>query len=143
MIGSMFESGLELGIFSIIGESSRFQGEYNGCASGRWHVGCSGCSWIKSNRRNDMAERTKGFTGAGVGSGEGRFGADTAKQADPIRQVRDQVEHLVEGIDIQAMTHQLEDFGRRNPVALALSAFTVGVAAGILMRKRMPLSPMS
>ena len=42
---------------------------------------------------------------------------------------------IVDAIDFPAMGRKVEEFGKEKPVALALAALTVGLAAGFLMRK--------
>ncbi len=57
---------------------------------------------------------------------------------DPLQmlnQVKDDINHLIEGLDLRDISRRVEDFGRRNPVGLALAAASIGVAAGLLMRK--------
>jgi len=54
--------------------------------------------------------------------------------ADAASQVRKDVEHLIEGFDVQMIMNRVEEFGRDNPVGLALTALTLGVAVGFLMR---------
>jgi hypothetical protein len=58
--------------------------------------------------------------------------------SEPMDRMKREVEQLVGGLDVQSVTRRLEEFGRANPTGLAVTAFAVGVAAGILMRKRMP-----
>lgn len=52
-----------------------------------------------------------------------------------IDSVRSEIDRLVGGLDLQQVTRKVQDFGRENPVALALAALTVGIAAGMLVRK--------
>jgi len=70
-----------------------------------------------------------------------------AEQAIPFRNVRadatraiDEVkaeaEGLIEALDFQKMGQKVEDFGRKNPTALALAALTIGMAAGMMIKRR-------
>jgi hypothetical protein len=74
-----------------------------------------------------MAERTTPFRN--VKDGEGQ---------NPIDRLKSEVDQLIGDVDFEAMSQKVKDFGRENPVALAVAALTVGVAAGILMRKSIP-----
>lgn len=74
-----------------------------------------------------MAERTTSFQKEPEGSGFDMM-------SDAASKVKEDVERLVEGIDLQTIAKRVEEFGRNNPVGLALAAVTVGVAVGILMR---------
>lgn len=56
--------------------------------------------------------------------------------SDTIQKIRSDVDQLIEEVDINRLTDRVEEFGRQNPLALALGALTVGVAAGLLMRRR-------
>ncbi|MFZ9594724.1 MAG: hypothetical protein ACO3A2_01455 [Bdellovibrionia bacterium] len=49
-------------------------------------------------------------------------------------QVRADVERMVDECDLQAITHRVDELGRRNPLGLALVALSLGVMAGILLR---------
>lgn len=48
--------------------------------------------------------------------------------------VREDVEKFVEGFDFQAVSKKVEEFGRGNPMGLAVMALGLGVAAGFMMR---------
>jgi len=54
--------------------------------------------------------------------------------SDAASRVREDIEHLVQGFDIPTMTRRVEEFGRDNPIGLALTAMGLGVAVGMLMR---------
>lgn len=54
--------------------------------------------------------------------------------SDMLSQVRSDIDDFVEGFDVKAIAQRVEEFGKANPVGLALTALTIGVAAGILMR---------
>ena len=49
-------------------------------------------------------------------------------------QVKVEVERLVEEFDLQSITKRVEEFGRENPVGLAVTALSLGLVAGIVMR---------
>lgn len=51
-------------------------------------------------------------------------------------QVREDIERMVEGFDFQGVSKKVEQLGRSNPVGLAMTALALGVAVGLLMRKR-------
>ncbi len=53
--------------------------------------------------------------------------------SDATAQMQEDIEQLVEGFDLKAIAKRVEEFGRENPVGLALTALTLGVAVGILM----------
>jgi hypothetical protein len=53
---------------------------------------------------------------------------------DAASRVKADIENLVEGFDLQTVTRRVEEFGRENPVGLALTAIALGVAVGLLMR---------
>lgn len=50
-------------------------------------------------------------------------------------QIRSEVNRLVEGMELNEIGSKVESFGRRNPYALAIAALTVGVAAGVIMKR--------
>ena len=51
-------------------------------------------------------------------------------------QVREDIERMVEGLDFQGVSKKVEELGRTNPVGLAMTALALGVAVGLLIRKR-------
>ena len=51
-------------------------------------------------------------------------------------QVREDIERIVEGFDFQGVSRRVEEFGKKNPVGLAMTALVLGVAVGLLMRKK-------
>jgi hypothetical protein len=63
--------------------------------------------------------------------------ADAAQAADRIRS---EVDELVNALDFRQMARKIQDFGRDKPVSLAIAALTVGIAAGLLMRKTLESS---
>jgi hypothetical protein len=86
-----------------------------------------------------MADRNNPFQNQTQGNG-------LDMMSDAASQVKQDIEHLVEGFDVQTILRRVEDFGRENPVGLALTAVTLGVAVGFLMRtpkstQNRPLSP--
>jgi hypothetical protein len=54
--------------------------------------------------------------------------------SEAASRVKADVEHLIEGFDVKAIVNRVEEFGKENPVGLAMTALTLGVAVGILMR---------
>lgn len=56
--------------------------------------------------------------------------------SETIQRIRSDVDQLIDEVDINRLTDRFEQFGRENPLALALGALTVGVAAGLIMRRR-------
>ncbi len=74
----------------------------------------------------------------GEGAKPFRSAADMQSEADrTVEKVKRDVEEWVEGFNLQEISSKVQDFGRKNPIALALAALTVGVAAGILVRKKL------
>jgi hypothetical protein len=49
--------------------------------------------------------------------------------------IRSDVDQLVQELDFQQIGQRIQDFGREKPVILAFAALTVGLAAGLLMRR--------
>ncbi len=49
-------------------------------------------------------------------------------------QVRNDIKRLVDGFDVQAISKSMEDFGRENPLGLAIAALGLGIGVGLLMR---------
>ena len=49
--------------------------------------------------------------------------------------LQDKVNDIMENVDFREIGQRVQDLGRRNPVALALAALTVGIAAGFLVRR--------
>jgi len=61
-----------------------------------------------------------------------------------FEQVKQDVDRLVEGLEIDQLAHRIEDFGRRNPIGLAVGSLVLGLAAGLLIhagqsRKPVPM----
>ena len=52
---------------------------------------------------------------------------------DAASRVKADVEQLVEGFHLEILIKKVEDLGRANPMGLAVTALTLGVAAGILV----------
>jgi len=90
-------------------------------------------SFVFLNEEALMAERTNTFQNESQNGG-------LDIMADAATKVKEDVERLVEGFDLQAIAKRVEDFGRENPVGLALTALTLGVAVGVLMRNPRRLS---
>jgi len=74
-----------------------------------------------------MAERTQAFQNEFQ---DGEFD----KIVETASQVKADIERFVEGFDLKAVVGRVEEFGRENPIGLALGALTLGLAAGFLMR---------
>ena len=53
---------------------------------------------------------------------------------DTVEQLRSRAEEMIEGLNFQDINRRIRDFGRQNPVGLALAALTVGVATGLLLK---------
>jgi hypothetical protein len=62
------------------------------------------------------------------------------KISEAASEVKADIEKFVEGFDMRALMSRVEEFGKQNPFGLALSALTLGLAAGLLMRgsKKLP-----
>lgn len=58
-----------------------------------------------------------------------------ADASQTIDQIKADVDSLIDELDFSQVTRKVEDFGRQNPLALAFGALTVGLAAGLMMRK--------
>lgn len=58
-----------------------------------------------------------------------------AGSAEAIDRISKEVDQWIEEIDIKQLGKKVQDFGQQNPVALAFAALTVGVAAGVLMKR--------
>ena len=76
-----------------------------------------------------MADRTGSFRDESQ-NGQHDFLSDAASK------VKADIEGLIEGFNVQAVVDRVQEFGKVNPVGLALTALTVGIAAGVLMRNR-------
>ena len=63
------------------------------------------------------------------------FQAVNSENSDPLHRIKREMDQLFADLNISEMGRQVEEFGRQNPLGLAVAALTVGVAAGILMRK--------
>ena len=55
---------------------------------------------------------------------------------DAVEQIRARVEGMIEGFNFQQLSRKVRAFGRENPMALALSALTLGIVAGVMMKGR-------
>ena len=67
------------------------------------------------------------------------FETDSREEAEEMiseaaARVRADVERLVDGFDIESIVKKVDEFGRGNPVGLALTALTLGIAVGVLMK---------
>jgi hypothetical protein len=54
---------------------------------------------------------------------------------EATEQVRKDVKRLMDGFDLHAISKSMEDFGRQNPIGLALAALGLGISVGLLMRR--------
>ena len=66
--------------------------------------------------------------------GRSESSSDAFSQA--TSQVREDIERIVEGFDFQGVSRRVEEFGKKNPVGLAMTALVLGMAVGLLMRKK-------
>ena len=53
---------------------------------------------------------------------------------EATEQVKRDVKRIMDGFDLQAISKGMEDFGRENPLGLALAALGLGIGVGLLMR---------
>lgn len=54
---------------------------------------------------------------------------------DAVNRVKTEIDHFINTLDFRALTQKIQDFGTKKPVVLAVAALTVGLAAGMLMRR--------
>lgn len=59
----------------------------------------------------------------------------TQQGADAFEAIRGEVDRFVQEMDFRGIGRRLEEFGKAKPVALAFAALTIGMAAGVLMRR--------
>lgn len=52
-----------------------------------------------------------------------------------LNRFQSDVEQLIEGYSFRELGQQIEEFGRKSPLALVFAALTVGFAAGMLLRR--------
>ncbi len=69
-------------------------------------------------------------------NGTGRTPNGEAESARAFDDLSGEMGDWVDSLDIQQLTRRVQDFGRDKPVALAFTALAIGVAAGLLMRRR-------
>lgn len=80
-----------------------------------------------------MAERTAAFNGS--------LESESVQGiSDATSRVKASVEQFVEDFDLQGIAKRIESFGRENPVGLALTALTLGLAVGVLIKSPKRLS---
>lgn len=71
-----------------------------------------------------------------------------AEQTTPFRNIRDdasrainevktEADELMDALDFPRMSEKVQEFGKKNPIALAVAALTLGVAAGLWMRRNL------
>jgi hypothetical protein len=53
-----------------------------------------------------------------------------------IDRVKVEADEFVDALDFPEMSRKVQEFGRQKPIALALAALTIGLAAGMMMRRR-------
>jgi hypothetical protein len=53
-----------------------------------------------------------------------------------IDRVKVEADEFVDALDFPEMSRRIQEFGRQKPIALALAALTIGIAAGMLVRNR-------
>jgi len=75
-----------------------------------------------------MPERTTPFRNVKTGEGHS---------------IQAEVDRFVDALDLDGLSRKLQSFASEKPVALAFAALTVGVAAGMLMRRTVEPSPSS
>lgn len=75
-----------------------------------------------------MAERIDPFH-----EGE-RLSDQDAGIDNATHQVKADIEQLIEGLDLPSIINRIDAFGRSNPVGIAITALSLGVAVGILMK---------
>lgn len=54
---------------------------------------------------------------------------------EALSQIKSDISRLVDGFDIDLISEKIEEFGKANPVGLALTAMGVGLAVGVLMKQ--------
>lgn len=57
-----------------------------------------------------------------------------ADVSNTFNQVKSEVDELVDSLDLGGALRHLQNFGRERPIVLALTALTLGVAAGLLIK---------
>ncbi len=60
---------------------------------------------------------------------------DEANEA--VDRVKSEVQDFVEFVDVRRSIGKIEQYGKENPLALAVASLAVGLAAGAFMRMRM------
>jgi ElaB/YqjD/DUF883 family membrane-anchored ribosome-binding protein len=63
-------------------------------------------------------------------------GVKDSGTSDTIDRMKSEVDQLIDSLDLREASRRIQDFGRENPFALAVASLTVGLAAGLLMRRR-------
>ncbi len=62
------------------------------------------------------------------------FQDEFEKVAETASKVKEEIDQFMKEFDLNSVVHRVEEFGRENPIGLALSALTLGLAAGFLIR---------
>ncbi|NBU22015.1 hypothetical protein EBS43_11500 [bacterium] len=64
---------------------------------------------------------------------------EESENSDPFShaasKVREDIERIVEEFNFQGVSQKIEEFGKKNPVGLAMTALALGVAVGFMIRK--------
>lgn len=50
--------------------------------------------------------------------------------------VRSQADEVLRALDFEAMGRKIEDYGKQNPAALTLASLTIGVAVGMILKRK-------
>jgi hypothetical protein len=58
--------------------------------------------------------------------------ADVSRAID---RVKSDVDELIGDLDLEDVARRVESFGKSNPAALAVASLTIGIAAGLIIRK--------
>ncbi len=69
-------------------------------------------------------------------NGTGRTPNGEAEGARAFEELSGEMGDWVDSLDLQQLSRKVQDFGREKPIALAFTALAIGVAAGLLMRRR-------
>jgi hypothetical protein len=54
---------------------------------------------------------------------------------EAIDRMKSEIDELIRTLDFKGMSQKVQELGRKSPIALGLAALTIGVAAGMLMRR--------
>lgn len=59
---------------------------------------------------------------------------DQQPATEAVTHLKNEIEKLVKDFNIQELAKNVEDYGKKNPVGLALTSLSIGIAAGLLFR---------